>query len=223
MTEQEKDILIGKMIDAPGFLSDEELNAIMLDDELRDILEVSSMLKGAYAFQSEIDVEREWRLFRHRILSKTFWWRLILKVAAVFIGVVMVSGIMVKVADLMLMPKDQPVVAVTVRSSGGEFIKADDAASPEAVDGDHAPSEPVDKLPDGKVREKKPVAEYVEGDEEFDIDEYLRQQQAEIDRDIALINAEIYLDQRDAIQEFMEYIDGNADIADYADAEIIME
>ena len=45
-------------------------------------------------------------------------------------------------------------------------------------------------------------------EEEIDVDEYLRRQQSEIDYEIALLNAEMLLDEQDAMREFIGYING---------------
>lgn len=55
MTDEHKEILIAKLLDSPASLSDEELDAIAHDDELRDLYGVSSAVSDAYACRSEWD------------------------------------------------------------------------------------------------------------------------------------------------------------------------
>lgn len=47
MTEEQKEKLIARMLDSPSSLSDEELEMMTLDEELRDIYEISSSVSGA--------------------------------------------------------------------------------------------------------------------------------------------------------------------------------
>lgn len=63
MTEEQKEILIAKMLDAPASLSDMELDAILNDDELRDIYAASAALDSAYAAEAEFDMDAEWKRF----------------------------------------------------------------------------------------------------------------------------------------------------------------
>ena len=67
MTEEQKEILIAKMLDAPSSLSDVELDSILHDDELRDIYEASAALSSACIRQPEWDMKAEWNSFRPRI------------------------------------------------------------------------------------------------------------------------------------------------------------
>lgn len=209
MTQEQKDILIAKMLDASSSLSDKELAMIQQDAELKDIYEMSSIVCGAYMPQPEIDIEREWRLFRHRILPKPSPMRWVMRVAAIFLGVLVLSGILVKIIDRSLTVEDKPIVAETVKHVVIEKPHLVD----EVID-DQPVSEEKTKVTKVKNRKKEV--------EEVDVDEYLRQQQIEIENDIALINAEIYLYEKDAIQDFMGYIEGNPDMEDHAETKIIM-
>ena len=209
MTEQDKDILIAKMLDSPSSLTDEELAMIRQDAELKDIYEMSSLVCGACMPKPEIDVEREWRLFRHRILPKPSPMRWVMRVAAIFLGVVFLSGIIIKIIDRTLTVEDKPIVAETVKPLVIERPHFVD----EVID-DNAASEEKTKM----LKANPPRKEV----EEVDVDEYLRQQQIEIENEIALINAEIYLNEKDAIQNFMGYVEGNPDMEDHAEAKVIM-
>lgn len=111
MTDEQKEILIAKMLDAPSSLSDKELDAILHDDELRDIYEVSSAVSSAYAGQPELDMEDEWKRFRPRLRRKPTAMRWAMRVAAIFLGVVLASGIAVRIIDLIYTHDRQPVIA----------------------------------------------------------------------------------------------------------------
>ncbi len=209
MTEHDKDILIAKMLDSPSSLTDEELAMIRQDAELTDIYEMSSIVCGACMPQPEIDVEREWRVFRHRILPKPSPMRWVMRVAAIFLGVVFLSAIIVKFVDHTLTVEDQPIVAETVK--------------PSVIEKPHFVDEVIDDQPVSEEKTKVSKVKIPKKEvKEVDVDEYLRQQQIEIENEIALINAEIYLNERNAIQDFMGYIEGNPDMEDHAEAKVIM-
>ncbi len=209
MTEQDKDILIGKMLDSPSSLTDKELSMILTDEELKDIYEISSSLKGACVAQSEMDVRREWRLFRRRILPTPSPIRWIMRVAAIFLGVMLLSGIIVRFTDSIL-TADQPVVADAGQAVNNRFLGGDVK--------DHTSNDggSISEMSVGKIhtvvakpiehRKSRNAAKKVEVEDEFDVEEYLRVQRAEMDHEVALLNAEMYLDQRDAIQEFVGYM-----------------
>lgn len=205
MTEQQKDILIAKMLDAPDSLSDEELDMILLDEELKDIYEASALVSGALSAQQEFDVEQEWRLFRHRIMPKPSLRRRFMRVAAIFLGVVIASGIIAKVIDYSL-------------TRGGQEQMAE-VAKPTTLN-DHANKDDTTKMiniePMTEQKEVKKAATTVltktprkayttpqEEEEEIDVDEYLRQQQQEIEEEIIRNNAEIYVDEYYAMREFI--------------------
>ena len=216
MTEQEKDILIGKMIDSPSSLTDDELNMILTDDELKDIYKISSDVMGACMPQPEMDVEREWRLFRHRILPKPSPMRWILRVAAIFLGVMLASGILVKFTDYLLTDENKTNVVsdASKRMDLNNKVNGNDV-----IDHPMKDEEPISEvlpvkaaIPDAgpvKTQRSRPSSKKVEIEEdEIDVDEYLRLQQSEIDREIALLNAAMFLDEREALREFIGYING---------------
>ena len=111
MTEQDKDILIGKMLDSPSSLTDKELSMIRTDEELKDIYRISSALKGACMTRPEIDVEREWRQFRTRLLHKPSPLRWMMRIAAIFLGVVLLSAVSVGIKNHVRTDNDRQVDA----------------------------------------------------------------------------------------------------------------
>lgn len=226
MTEQGKDILIGKMLDSPSSLTDEEVSNIMNDDELRDIYEVSSAVKGAYASRQEFEVEKEWRMFRRRFMPKPSPLRLLMRVAAVILGVVLVAGVLVKMADHATKQDKKPLVADAGLSAVNDHASGVEAGN----DIPDAKESIADVLETGTTRPVyvsatsgglKSTAGKVEVEEDIDIDGYLRSQQAEIDYEIALLNAEMYLDEQDAMREFVGYMD--VDNMNEAETNIIIQ
>lgn len=225
MTEQEKDRLVARMLDAPSSLSEEELDMIMLDDELKDIYEMSSAVKGACSSMIEIDAEKEWTLFRRRIIQKPSPIRWMMRVAAIFLGIMLVSGIIVKIVDHSLKPDDKLFVAEAVHSLANHH------ATEVCADNNVSEKEnvTVDVVETGRTSSvtipvssnaSKPISEKEEVEEEIDIDEYLRRQQDEIDYEIALLNADVFLDEHNAMREFMDCLNG--DNINEADANIII-
>lgn len=111
MTEEQKEILIAKMLDAPASLSDMELDAILNDDELRDIYAASAALDSAYAAEAEFDMDAEWKRFCPRLHRKPNKMRWFMRVAAIFLGVLIASGVVVKIINTTFTHDPQPVIA----------------------------------------------------------------------------------------------------------------
>lgn len=229
MTEQDKDILIGKMIDSPSSLTDEELSMILIDDELKDIYEISSDVKGACIPKQEMDIEREWRLFRHRILPKPSPMRWMMRIAAIFLGVMLASGILVKFTDYLFTDENKTIV---VSDAGKRVVLNNQVSGNDVVDLPKKDVEPISVMHPVRedIRDSKPVKTKILRsidkkvqleEDEIDVDEYLRLQQSEIDQEIALLNAEMFLDERDALREFIGYI--NDEYMGEAETNIIIQ
>lgn len=196
MTEEKKEFLIAKMLDSPSSLSDEEMDVILHDDELKDIYEMSSAVSGACIRQSEIDMAEEWERFRPRIRRKPSAMRWVMRVAAIFLGVVVASGIVVKLTDYLLSSEEQPVIAK---------VEERDVVTPDSISIPVAANEPVMKveeaLPVGNQMAHKrhrakaavvaadTITAYDLDDDEY-IEQYLRVQQARIDNELAMMTAQ---------------------------------
>lgn len=205
MTEEQKDILIAKMLDAPDSLSDGELDMILFDEELRDIYEASALVSGALASKQEFDVEQEWRLFRHRILRKPSLTRRFMRVAAIFLGVVIASGIIAKVIDYSLTRGGQEQMAEVAKPTTlNDHANKDDTTKMliiEPVAEQKEVNKPATTVIAKATRKANTASQKEE--EEIDVDEYLRQQQEEIEEEIISNNAEIYVDEYYAMREFI--------------------
>lgn len=196
MTEEKKEFLIAKMLDSPSSLSDEEMDVILHDDELKDIYEMSSAVSGACIRQSEIDMTEEWERFRPRIRRKPSAMRWVMRVAAIFLGVVVASGIVGKLTDYLLSSEEQPVIAK---------VEERHVVTPDSISIPVAANEPVMKveeaLPAGNQRAHKrhrakaavvaadTITAYDLDDDEY-IEQYLRVQQARIDNELAMMTAQ---------------------------------
>lgn len=207
MTQEEKDILLEKMLDSAAVLTDEQLKNIMHDGELREIYDVSAALRGACVQPSEIDVEKEWRLFRHKILPKPFRWRWVMRVAAIFLGVMFVSAI-VKVAVDRLLTPDSPLVAEVSKPKNADLtVISQETESPQTgidqVENCELDAPAIRQVSKQKGRKLRPIAQEQPEPEDIDVDEYLRLQQARIDNDLALLQARIYIEELEALESPM--------------------
>ncbi len=206
MTEGQKDILICKMLDSPASLTEEELELILHDEELRDIYEASTLVSGAMASEQEFDAEQEWRLFRHRILPKPSLTRRFMRIAAIFLGVIVVGSIIGKIIDYTLTKGYEEQMAETIKSTTPKSheIKEDTPAIPyveSATTPEQAKEAATPKI--AAAHKKTFQAPQNEEVEEIDVDEYLRQQQEEIEDAIIRQNAEIQIDEYYAMKEFI--------------------
>ncbi len=205
MTEGQKDILICKMLDAPASLTEEELELILHDEELRDIYEASALVSGALASEKEFDGEQEWRLFRHRILPKPSLTRRFMRIAAIFLGVIVVGGIIGKIIDYTLTKGYEEQMAETIKSTSPNSPEIkEDTPKIAYVEPTSTPEQAKESAPQKIAKaQKKAVKAAQSEEEEIDVDEYLRQQQEEIEDAIIRQNAEIQIDEYYAMKEFI--------------------
>lgn len=202
MTQEEKDILMEKMLDPEGVLTDAELERVFQDDELKEIYEVSSAVRGACVQPSKIDVKQEWRLFRHSILPKPSLWRWAMRVAAVFLGILFVSAIAKIAIDRILTEEKQVIVAKSESLTAEKHEQEISNPKPlQEVGNDGFATPPVHAVRKAVALRRNVAHRAVEEEEEIDVDEYLRLQQARIDNDMALIQAELYIAELQALQE----------------------
>lgn len=213
MTEEQKDKLIAKMIDTPSLLTDEEVLAILENDELRDIYEMSSEVADACLSQPDFDMEEEWNRFRTHMHRKPLLTRWVMRVAAIFLGVILISGIAIKFSGRFFTAStkqqvvanvDKPVVSEQSSCSVNNQQKQDENVVENNITSVRKESGTVVKsLPGNK---NSIDTEDINIDEEMDIDEYLRIQQARVDNDLALQTAEIYKDEYQAILQMFDIL-----------------
>lgn len=214
MTEEQKEILIAKMLDAPASLSDMELDAISEDDELRDIYAASAALDSAYAAKQEFDMDAEWKRFSPRLRRKPDKMRWFMRVAAIFLGVILASSVVVKIINTAFSHDPQPVIAKVEQVSKApehptlhESLQAAESIDKTPVN--HAighSSKPVNTRHIAKAEVSKPAttAAPVQIEPEIDVDEYLRIQQARIDNELALQMAESYMEEYDDLVPILD-------------------
>lgn len=213
MTEAQKEILIAKMLDAPSSLSDEELNAILDDEELRDIYAASALVSSAKAAQPVLDTRAEWERFRPRIRRKPSSLRWIMRVAAIFLGVIFASAIAGNLIDYVFTYyAPQPAIAKAdspQQSDSAPLVQAaQQTVEPEMTLKVETPKQKKHPATPSRHLAKadipKPAAELPVVDTDIDIDEYLRIQQARIDNDLAVQFAEAYMEEYDDLVPLLD-------------------
>ena len=220
MTEQEKDILIGKMLDSPSSLTDEELDIILTDDELRDIYEISAAVSGAYIDQRDYDMADEWVLFRSNIRRRPMPMRWVMRIAAIFLGVVFVGGVTVRIIDRKFDAPRQSIAKVQdIKSPSGITPIEDDIKSEEIPKKEDSRSlirrnNTASSCRYASNTKITKTGQMETQEENIDIDEYLRIQQARIDNDLAMMEAESYL------YEYNEFLQNLDDIDSYDTTEL---
>lgn len=216
MTEEQKEILIAKMLDAPASLSDMELDAILQDDELRDIYAASSALSSACIAEQKFDMDAEWKRFSPRLRRKPDRMRWFMRVAAIFLGVILASGVVVKIINTTFTHDPQPIIAKAERAVEPAErptlrVPEQTAESMNNTPVNHAiahSSKSANTRHIAKAEVCKPTttaaAALVQIEPEVDVDEYLRIQQARIDNELALQLAESYMEEYDDLVPILD-------------------
>lgn len=198
MTEEQKEILLGRMVDNPAGLSSDDMAMIAGDEELRELYQLSADLKTACVKPPEIDEAKEWQRFRSRMRvarrCRRSW---MMRVAAIFLGVMLLSGMAVTLIDrLMLMPESTEIAAVPV-DTVAVAPKQKEAAGPELI---------AEAAVKAAVKEAVGEAKRAGGKQctpsEPSIEEYLAVQQARVENEIATELAEAIKQQYLAEQEW---------------------
>lgn len=202
MTEEQKEILLGRMVDNPAGLSSDDMAMIAGDEELRELYQLSADLKTACVKPPEIDEAKEWQRFRSRMRvagrRRRSW---MMRVAAIFLGVMLLSGVAVTLIDrLMLMPESTEIAAVPVDTVTVAPMQKE-AAGPELI-ADAAVKKTVKKAVKEAVGEAKRAGGKQSTPSEPSIEEYLAVQQARIENEIAIELAEAIKQQYLAEQEW---------------------
>ncbi len=210
MTEEQKELLIAKMLDTPSSLSEEDLELILHDEELHGIYEVSAALSGACIRQPELDMRAEWNSFRPRIKRKPTMMCWSMRVAAIFIGVILVSGIAIRIIDNVSTRNQTYVIAkveqseeahdypVVLQNYQATEVKEETKQEPATV---RRPYAVTDRhLAKAEIDQSKTTV----GQVETDVDEYLRIQQARIDNDLAMQVAESYTEEYDDLVAILD-------------------
>lgn len=197
MTEEQKDILTAKMLDAPSTLTDAEIEAILADAELRDIYDMSVAVGNACNPGPEVDLKEEWAAFSkllHRRPSRIEW---LPRVAAIFLGVIVLSGIVKTVVDRALTADTSPLIAEVAATVPSDTVDVPEPTDPDVKDSDGEPQSAATQ----RQTQNEPYATA----EALDLDEYIRIDQARIDNELALLTAaEIEAESEDMLIMMLE-------------------
>lgn len=233
MTEEQKETLIAKMLEAHSSLSDMELEMIQNDAELKDLYEVSSALSGANKCSVEIDINKEWELFRPRIQRKPSMMRWIMRVAAIFLGVVFFSGIAVRLIDQSLNSDNIKVISEIEQSSNTGIPYNTNSINRDSNENENRKNEierrkrirnnPFIMPRQYLAKSKKHSNDTKSLVNEIDIDEYLRIQQARIDNELALQAAAIYEEEYNELLYLLDIIGEDEPDIDNVIGGLIME
>lgn len=199
MTEEQKEILLGRMVDNPAGLSSDDMAMIAGDEELRELYQLSADLKTACVKPPEIDEAKEWQCFRSRmrVAGRRRRWSRMVRVAAIFLGVMLLSGVAVTLIDRkMLMPESTEIAAVPVDTVSVAPMQKE-AASPELIAEGAVKDAVKDAVGEAKCADVKQCTP-----SEPSIEEYLAVQQARIENEIATELAEAIKQQYLAEQEW---------------------
>jgi len=217
MSPEEKDILLLKMLNDPGTLSEQEICQIMAEDELRELSAISAELKQLYAPSVHIDADKEWAVFRCRIQPRRH--RNILRwyyaAAAVFAGLIIVSVVLLYLngnspdsRQTCVLTKADSIFSVPLHQVDEDTLPTQASeAKKAAVSSSSAENRVISVAKKRNVSRKRPAPTV----KDVDVEEYLRLEQARIDNEIALQKARIQEARLRAECEWMQAMNVDCD------------
>jgi hypothetical protein len=141
MEKNEKIQLLLDMQEHPENYSEQALKTMLKDPEMRELMEATELLKQAmiweYARKSTVNVDAEWQRFAGQHIADSKPRRGWMKVAAVFLGVLFVSGItfaaihivrMVNSQKFQTVQTEQPMTAKASTTIPADTVKTDTIA-----------------------------------------------------------------------------------------------
>ena len=182
MTEEDKDILIGKMIDKPETLTDDDIAMILSDSELKELYEISAGLASELIPMPEIDVDAEWSRMQSEIAAlkprKSFNMRWL--GAAAVIAAILTCGTIATKFILSDSNSCQPVKTPYISK-----VATSDNESKSLNDNDNTPEFSIGVT---KIIEVEAKSETNKADSE----EFIRIEEARIDNEVAMALARVY-------------------------------
>ena len=141
MEKNEKIQMLLDMQEHPENYSEQELKTMLKDPEVRELMEATELLKQAMIWEnsrkSTVNVDAEWQRFAGQHIADSKPRRGWLKVAAVFLGVLFVSGItfaaihivrMVNSQKSQTVQTEQPMTAKASTTIPADTVKTDTIA-----------------------------------------------------------------------------------------------
>lgn len=121
MEKNEKIQMLLDMQEHPENYSEQELKTMLKDPEVRELMEATALLKQAMIWEnsrkSTVNVDAEWQRFAGQHIADSKPRRGWLKVAAVFLGVLFVSGITFAAIHIVRMVNSQKSQTVQTEQS----------------------------------------------------------------------------------------------------------
>lgn len=190
MTEEDKDILIEKMIDKPETLTPDEIALISSDAELKELYEISVRLADEMTPMPEVDIDAEWMKMHKLILGKTFQKKSYFRWTGIVAGIVVLlicGGVAVRY-NLPDRKSHQIIDIHYLTPEQAAYYKSLEAKGSDAND------EPSLENQDKRQVSKKPCIQSpkLSDNENSDFDEYLRIEQARVDNEVAVALARVY-------------------------------
>ena len=141
MEKNEKIQMLLDMQEHPENYSEQELKTMLKDPEMRELMEAAELLKQAMIWEnsrkSTVNVDAEWQRFAGQHIADSKPRRGWIKVAAVFLGVLFVSGItfaaihivrMVNSQKSQTVQTEQPMTAKASTTIPADTVKTDTIA-----------------------------------------------------------------------------------------------
>ena len=141
MEKNEKIQLLLDMQEHPENYSEQELKTMLKDPEVRELMEATELLKQAMIWEnarkSTVNVDAEWQRFAGQHIADSKPRRGWMKVAAVFLGVLFVSGItfaaihivrMINSQKSQTVQTEQPMTAKASTTIPADTVKTDTIA-----------------------------------------------------------------------------------------------
>lgn len=141
MEKNEKIQMLLDMQEHPENYSEQELKTMLKDPEVRELMEATALLKQAMIWEnsrkSTVNVDAEWQRFAGQHIADSKPRRGWLKVAAVFLGVLFVSGItfaaihivrMINSQKSQTVQTEQPMTAKASTTIPADTVKTDTIA-----------------------------------------------------------------------------------------------
>lgn len=218
------------MVEAPATLTDDELDMIMRNDELRDIYEMTVTISQAYSSVPEPDMTKEWKLFQRNIKPKAMQLHRILKIAAIITGIALLSAAAIMGINSILSTEDTPKYAdieqpaETDNSIGTTPNQIEKTNSEETNPIQHKPVKNLPGIKQYLAQNHTPESQKAKTEsEDIDIDEYLRIQQARVDNDIAMQTAIAYQEEFATLRPLLDELGINSSEMDLALGSITMQ
>ena len=148
MTQEEKKKRLLDAQDHPETFTEEELQAMLKEDDLRESAELMARLKQAYIGKEteDIDVDAEWQRFASQKPKRRSWgW---MQIAAAFIGLLMLSGITYAAIHIVSSSRSQQAEVQAGRNQGDRSLDSDGKAVDQG---------PVPLIPEPKTFENVPL------------------------------------------------------------------